>query len=158
VIKPGVRVKYPWKLKMGNHCWLGEDSWIDNIAPVILGDNVCISQGAYLCTGSHDWRDPAFGLIALPISIEDGAWVAARASVAPGVVIGRCAVVGFGAVVTRDIPSREIHSGNPAVLVRFREIAAGKDPVRMSAGVQRQEPARSVFYSTDSLWKEIEGG
>jgi putative colanic acid biosynthesis acetyltransferase WcaF len=144
VIKPGVRVKYPWKLKIGKHCWLGEDAWIDNIAPIVLGDNVCLSQGAYLCTGSHNWSDPSFGLIALPITIQDGAWVAARASVAPGVVMGRGAVAGFGSVVTRNIPASEIHSGNPAVFIRHREIAAGKGPEALFAGVPEQPPANPV--------------
>lgn len=127
MIKPGVRVKYPWKLKVGQYCWLGEDAWIDNVAPVTIGDNVCISQGAYLCTGNHSWSDPTFRLIALPISIEDGAWIAARASVAPGVIIGQSAVVGFGAVATRNIPPYEIHTGNPAEFVRYREILAEKE-------------------------------
>src|SRR3954451_16529855 len=63
VIKPGVRVKFPWKLKMGNHCWLGEDCWIDNLAPVTLGNHVCVSQGVYLCTGNHDCSHEAFRLI-----------------------------------------------------------------------------------------------
>jgi putative colanic acid biosynthesis acetyltransferase WcaF len=139
VIKPGVRVKYPWKLRIGNHCWLGEDCWIDNIAPVMLGDNVCISQGAYLCTGNHNWSDPLFGLIARPISIQDGAWIAARASVAAGVVIGQGAVVGLGAVVTGNIPPHEIHSGNPAVFVRHREIAGGKGPARRTLGIHNQK-------------------
>ena len=61
VIKPGVRIKYPWRLRAGNNCWLGENCWIDNLATVTLGDDVCISQGAYLCTGNHDWSDSAFG-------------------------------------------------------------------------------------------------
>jgi putative colanic acid biosynthesis acetyltransferase WcaF len=124
VIKPGVRVKFPWKLKLGKHCWIGEDCWIDNLAPVILGDQVCISQAAYLCTGSHDWSDPSFGLITRPIRIHDGAWVAARASIGPGVVIGEHAVVGFGSVVTGSVPPYEIYRGNPAVFVRRREIVA----------------------------------
>jgi len=132
VIKPGVRVKYPWKLKIGQHCWIGEDAWIDNIAAVSLGDNVCISQGAYLCTGNHNWKDRAFGLIALPISIDDGAWVAARASVAPGVVIGRSAIVGFGAVILRDVPPHEIHTGNPATFVRYREIGTKNEPCSLA--------------------------
>src|SRR5450631_428736 len=96
VIKPGVRVKFPWKLQMGQNCWIGEDCWIDNLAPVILGDHVCISQGVYLCTGSHDWSDPAFRLITRPIQIHDGAWIAARVSVSPGTIIGKRAVIGFG--------------------------------------------------------------
>jgi len=72
VIKPGLRVKYPWLFTAGDHCWLGEDAWIDNLAPVSLGANVCISQGAYLCTGNHDWRDPAFRLSVLPIHLRGG--------------------------------------------------------------------------------------
>jgi putative colanic acid biosynthesis acetyltransferase WcaF len=120
VIKPGVRVKYPWHLSVGDHSWIGEDAWLDNLAPILLGNDVCISQGAYLCTGNHDWRDPAFTLITRPICVEDGAWIAARASVAPGVVIERGAIVGLGAVVTNRVPQFEIHSGNPAVRVRYR--------------------------------------
>jgi putative colanic acid biosynthesis acetyltransferase WcaF len=132
VIKPGVRVKYPWKLTIGQHCWIGEDAWIDNIAPVTVGDNVCISQGAYLCTGNHNWKDRAFGLIALPISIDDGAWVAARSAVAPGVVIGQSAIVGFGAVVFSDVPPYEIHTGNPATFVRYREIGTQNEPCSLA--------------------------
>ncbi len=129
VMKPGFRVKYPWHLKAGNNCWFGEDSWIDNLAPVVIGNNVCISQGAYLGTGNHDWSDPSFGLIVRPIRIHDGAWVGARSSVAPGIVIGECAVVGLGAVVTKNIPSFEIHAGNPATFTRVRNIGAKAAPL-----------------------------
>ena len=122
VIKPSFRVKYPWNLKVGRNCWFGEDAWIDNLTTVSIGDNVCISQGAYLCTGNHDWSDPAFGLVVRPISVSDGAWVGARASLAPGVVIGKGSVVGLGAVVTKSVPEFEIHCGNPAAFVRRREI------------------------------------
>lgn len=121
-IKPGFRVKYPWNFKAGKNCWLGEDVWIDNLAQVTLGDNVCISQGAYLCTGNHDWSDPAFGLLVQPISIHDGAWVGARACLAPGVTVGTGAVIGFGAVSSRSVPAFEIHVGNPAVFLRRRHI------------------------------------
>lgn len=122
VIKPGARVKYPWKLRVGDNSWIGEDAWIDNIAPVTLGNNVCLSQGVYLCTGNHNWRDRSFGLIARPIVIEDGAWIAAQAAIAPGITIGRSAVVGLGAVVLNVVPPGEIHTGNPATFVRHREI------------------------------------
>jgi len=122
VIKPGVQVKHPWFLKAGKNCWLGENCWIDNVGPVALGDNVCISQGAYLCTGNHDWKDPAFGLIVSPIRVGDGAWVAARASLGPGTVVGHGAIVAFGAVVSGNVPPLEIYGGNPAVYLRSRAV------------------------------------
>ena len=122
VIKSGVRVKFPWKLKMGNHCWIGEDCWIDNLAPVVLGDHVCLSQNVYLCTGSHDWTDPRFHLITRAIRIDNGAWIAARVSVGPGATVGNHAVAGFGSVVTGYIPPYEIHGGNPAVFIRRRKL------------------------------------
>ena len=127
VIKPGVRVKYPWRLVVGDHAWIGEDVWIDNLADVVIGSNVCISQGAYLCTGNHDWSDPAFGLMTKPITIRDGAWVGARALLAPGVTLGCCAVAAAGSVVTKDIPAYEIHAGNPARFVRRRVIVTRED-------------------------------
>jgi putative colanic acid biosynthesis acetyltransferase WcaF len=114
-------VKYPWLLGVGDHSWLGEDCWIDNLAAVRIGNNVCLSQGAYLCTGNHDWSDPVFGLIVKPINLGDGAWVGAGAIVCPGVSLGECAVVAAGSVVTRDVPALEIHAGNPARFVRRRE-------------------------------------
>jgi putative colanic acid biosynthesis acetyltransferase WcaF len=122
VIKPGVRVKYPWLLATGDHCWIGEDCWIDNLAPVTLGSSVCLSQGAYLCTGNHDWSDPAFGLMVRQIRVEDGAWVGARAVLGPGAAIGECAVVTAGSVIARCVPAFEIHGGNPAVFLRRREL------------------------------------
>jgi putative colanic acid biosynthesis acetyltransferase WcaF len=121
VVKPGVRVKYPWHLQIGNNSWLGEDCWIDNLAPVRIGNNVCVSQGAYLCTGSHDWSDPSFGLITKPITLQDGAWVGARAIICPGVELEQNGIAALGSVVTRSIPAGEIHMGNPANHVRQRE-------------------------------------
>ncbi len=142
VIKPGVRVKYPWHLKLGDDCWLGEDCWIDNLTAVRLADNVCISQGAYLCTGNHDWSDPRFGLSIEPIRLGDGSWVGSRAFIGPGVVLGEGAVAGAGSVVTRNIPDFEIFAGNPAVFVRRRRISE-KSP-RRSDLFEVTNPAQSV--------------
>ncbi|MBL8210488.1 MAG: colanic acid biosynthesis acetyltransferase WcaF [Bryobacterales bacterium] len=135
VIKPGVRVKFPWKLTAGRNCWIGEDAWIDNLAHVTLGRDVCLSQGVYLCTGNHDWSDPAFGLRIESIQIDDGAWVAARASLAPGVRIGTHAVVGLGAVVSANVPAYAVYTGNPACLQRWRSITPKDDSVSMPGGV-----------------------
>lgn len=122
VIKPGVCVKYPWQLSVGDHCWLGEDCWIDNLTQVKVGSNVCISQGAYLCTGNHDWSDPAFGLLLGPISLADGSWVGARAVLAPGVTLEENAIAAAGSVITKSIPASQVWAGNPAVFVRRRSI------------------------------------
>lgn len=122
VIKPGVRVKYPWHLSVGNDCWIGEDCWIDNLTAVKLGSDVCVSQGVYFCTGNHDWTAPSFGLITSGIVLEDGAWAGAKAVLAPGITIGTCGIAAAGSVVTRSIPPYEIHAGNPASFVKERRI------------------------------------
>ena len=119
-IKPGVRVKFPWRLSIGAHSWIGEDAWIDNLAEVVIGDNCCISQGVYLCTGSHDWGKPAFDLIAKPIRVGSGAWIAARAVVAPGVTVGEGAVLGLGSVATGDLLPGTVYQGCPAGVVSHR--------------------------------------
>lgn len=119
-IKPGLRVKFPWRLEVGVDCWLAEDAWIDNLATVKLGDRVCVSQGAYLCTGNHNFRSPAFDLVLGPIEIESDAWIAARAVLSPGTRIGQGAVVGLGAVVRGVIPAGVVVHGNPAQVVSDR--------------------------------------
>lgn len=120
-IKAGVRVKFPWRLQVGNHCWIGEDAWLDNLAEIRIGNHCCISQGAYLCTGSHDWRKPGFNLTVRPIILEDEVWLAARSVVGPGVVGGRGAVLGLGSVATRNMLPQHIHLGVPAMPVKSRQ-------------------------------------
>lgn len=115
-IKPGLRVKFPWRLVVGEACWLAEDAWLDNLAPITLGDRVCISQGAYLCTGNHNFRSPGFDLRLGSITIGSDAWIAARAVIAPGTKIGPGAVVALGAVVSGVVEPSSIMRGNPAVL------------------------------------------
>jgi putative colanic acid biosynthesis acetyltransferase WcaF len=138
VIKPGVRVKYPWRLSVGDHSWIGEDCWIDNLAEVRIGANACISQGIYICTGNHDWSAAHFDLIVRPIILEDGVWIGARATVTAGVHIHTCAVATAGSVVNRDIPAFEIRSGNPAQFVRKREVRQATDSTTLQAS-KRQE-------------------
>ena len=118
--KPRLHITCPWNLVIGSHCWIGESSWIDNLAKVVIGDNVCLSQGVYLCTGNHDYRTNAFDLKLAPIYVESFAWIAAKATVAPGVTIGKHAVVSLGSVVFHNIPERSIVKGNPAIIVGTR--------------------------------------
>jgi len=108
VIKPRVRVKFPWKLRLGDHCWIGESVWIDNIDVVQLGNHVCISQGAYLCTGSHDWTKDTFDLLCRPIFVNNFSWLCAFSRIAPGITIGEAGVVGFGEICRRDVPSYHV--------------------------------------------------
>ncbi|MEB3319777.1 MAG: WcaF family extracellular polysaccharide biosynthesis acetyltransferase [Cyanobium sp.] len=119
-IKPGLRVKFPWRLSVGEHSWLGEDVWIDNLAPVWIGSQVCLSQGAYLCTGNHDFTSPGFDLRCGAIRIGDGAWIGAMARLAPGVEIGSDAVVCLGAVVFGFVPPSVVIGGHPAQPIRTR--------------------------------------
>jgi len=122
VIKQGVTIKYPWKLRIGDHCWIGEGAWIDNIAEVHIGNNVCISQGAYLCTGNHDWSKEEFPLTVRGINIEDGVWVGAKALVCPGINLKTHSVLTAGSVATSDTEAYKIYQGNPAKPVKEREI------------------------------------
>lgn len=115
VIKPRVNIHFPWKLSLGDHCWLGEECCLLNFEPITIGDHVCISQRAYLCGGNHDFRQPDFRYRNAPITVHSGAWIGACAFVAPGVTIGLETVVTSGSVVTRDMPDRYICQGNPCV-------------------------------------------
>lgn len=119
-IKPLVRVKFPWKLTVGDFSWIGESAWIDNLADVKIGSHCCISQGAYICTGSHDWAKPGFDLITAPIEIRDGTWICARSIVGPGVTTGEGSVLALGSVATHDLMPWSIYSGVPAIRIKAR--------------------------------------
>jgi putative colanic acid biosynthesis acetyltransferase WcaF len=122
-IKPQVNITFPWKLTVGDHVWLGEEVWLLNLERIVIGSNVCISQRAYLCTGSHDYSSQTFNLIVKPITVEDGAWLGAGCWVGPGVTIGSHAVLTLGSVVTKNLAANGIYRGNPAVLVKQRIIS-----------------------------------
>jgi putative colanic acid biosynthesis acetyltransferase WcaF len=123
IIKPGVNVKHAWFLEIGDNTWIGERAWLDNtFAPITLGANVCISQGVYLCTGNHDWSDPAFGLLERPLTIESGAWIGAGASVLPGAQIASHCVVAGGTVISKPTEPYTVYAGNPAQPIKKRVI------------------------------------
>ena len=128
VVKPGVKIAFPWRLSLGANTWVGEESWILNLATVSVGSNVCISQRAFLCTGNHDWSDPGFRLVARPIEIGDAVWICANVFVGPGVTIGAGSVVTAGSIVTRDLPPGMVCSGNPCVAVKPRTERDDENP------------------------------
>ena len=119
-IKTGVRVKFPWRLIIKDFVWIGEDVWLDNLDLITIESHCCISQDVYLCTGSHDWGDRDFALITAPIYIESESWIAARATIASGVRVGKGAVLGLGSVATRSLEPMTIYSGNPAIAIKLR--------------------------------------
>jgi putative colanic acid biosynthesis acetyltransferase WcaF len=128
-IKSGVRVKFPWRLTVGDFVWIGEDTWIDNLAPVVIDNHVCLSQGVYLCTGNHDWNHPDFKLIPAPIHIQQSSWIAAKSVIGPGVTVGQGAVLTLGGVTGKSLEPMIIYAGNPAQPIKKRTNVLNGDRV-----------------------------
>jgi putative colanic acid biosynthesis acetyltransferase WcaF len=122
IIKPRVNVHFPWKLKLGDYVWIGEEACILNFENISLGNNVCISQRAFLCGGNHDFRDPSMPFRNAPITLHDGVWIGACCFVAPGISVGIDSVVAAGSIVTMNLDCNGIYRGNPAVYVKSRWI------------------------------------
>jgi len=101
LIKPNVKIKYPWKLIIGEDVWIGENVWIDNISVVRVGSNTCISQGTYICSGSHNFYDKEFGLLMQEVEIGSNCWIAAKSLIGPGVKIEDGSFVKFGSIVLK---------------------------------------------------------
>jgi len=117
-IRAQVNVTFPWRLTVGDHVWIGEEVLILSLAPVVLESDVCLSQRAFLCTGSHDFRAPKFDLITKPITIHARSWVAAQAFVAPGVEVGPDSMIAAGSIVLETVPPGVLVRGNPATIAR----------------------------------------
>lgn len=122
VVYSSAKVYYPANLVMERYACLASDVDCYNVAPVRIGANSTVSQGAYLCTASHDITNPRNPLITAPIVIEDQAWVAAGAFVGMGVTIGQGAVVGARAAVFKDVEPWTVVGGNPAKFIKKRII------------------------------------
>lgn len=122
VIKPGVNIKYPWLLEIGNHVWIGEKVWIDNLAKVTIQDHVCISQGGLLLCGNHNYKKTTFDLIIGEIILETGTWVGAKSIVCPGVTLHSHSILAVGSTATKNMDAFWIYQGNPAVKIRERKI------------------------------------
>jgi len=120
-IREGVNIHFPWKLSVGSHCWIGHETIILNLEPVIIRDHVALAHQVYLAAAGHDIRSRTMAYRNRPIVIEQGCWIATRAFVGPGVTIGEYAVVAAGAVVVKDVPPRTVVGGNPAREIARRE-------------------------------------
>ncbi|MEM1088974.1 MAG: WcaF family extracellular polysaccharide biosynthesis acetyltransferase [Pseudomonadota bacterium] len=125
VVKPRLRVKFPWRLTVGDDSWLGEGVWIDNLAPVSIGQHCCVSQGAYFCTGSHSSRLPTFDLMTAPIVLDDQSWAAAFSVIGPGCRLGEGAILQLGSVLITDAKPWTRYRGNPAEACGERQVDCG---------------------------------
>ena len=122
IVYSSAKVYYPANLVMDDYSCLASDVDCYNVAPVHIGANTTISQGAYLCTASHDITDPLNHLITAPIIIEDQAWVGAKAFIGMGVTIGQGVVVGATASVYKNVEQWTVVGGNPAKFIKKRII------------------------------------
>lgn len=124
LIKPKVNIKYPWFLQISDDVWIGEKVWIDNLTNVQIGSNVCISQGAMLLCGNHNYKKTTFDLMLGKIKIEEGVWIGAQSVVCPGVTCKSHSILTVGSIATKDLEAYSIYQGNPAIKVKERIIEA----------------------------------
>lgn len=105
VLRHRVRVHKPWNLEVGDYCWIGEDVWFINHERIIIDSDVCISQRAMICSGSHDYRSSNLQYLHKPIHIKHGAWVCMDSKILPGITIGECSVISAGEIVRDSVPN-----------------------------------------------------
>lgn len=127
-IYPDVRIQFPWNLAIGEYSAVGSGAFLYTLGSISVGDRVTISQGAHLCAGTHDYRDPRMPLLKPPIAISDDAWICADAFVGPGVTVGAGAVLAARAVVMKDVAAWTVVAGNPATFVKQRILSVHKQP------------------------------
>lgn len=120
IIRPSVIITYPWKVSIGDYCWLGDNVELYSLGEIVIGSNVVISQKSYLCTGSHNYKREEFPIYAKPITVEDECWVATDVFIAPGIKIGKGAVIGARSSVFKDIEPGTVNMGNPSKKISNR--------------------------------------
>ena len=120
IIKPNVKIKFPWRLTIGDYSWIGERVWIDNLASVTIGSHVCISQNTQLVTGNHAFNKRSFDLAVKPIVIEDEVWIGAAALIAPGVICEKGSVLLMGSVLLKKMSPYSVYRGHPAKFYKPR--------------------------------------
>jgi putative colanic acid biosynthesis acetyltransferase WcaF len=114
LLRPSVTVTYPWKVRIGDHSWIGDEVVLYSLGEIEIGANSVISQRSYICAASHDHTVPTFDIFARKVTIGAEAWIATEVFVGPGVTIGRGAVVGARSSVFKDLPEGMICMGSPA--------------------------------------------
>lgn len=122
VIRPNVRVTYPWKVKIGDYVWIGDNAELYSLGEIDIGNNSVISQRSYLCAADHDFQKIEFPIQAKKIVIREQVWLAADVFVAPGVTIGAGAVIGARSSVFKDMPPGMVCMGSPCAPIKLRQI------------------------------------
>jgi putative colanic acid biosynthesis acetyltransferase WcaF len=120
IIRPTVRITYPWKVSIGDYSWIGDDVVLYSLGEIEIGKNVVISQKTYICSASHDYLKSDFPIFAKKNIIEDECWLATDVFVSPGITIGKRSVIGSRSSVYKDIPSNKVCVGSPAKIIRER--------------------------------------
>jgi putative colanic acid biosynthesis acetyltransferase WcaF len=113
LIRPTARFTYPWKIEIGDYSWIGDDVVLYSLDQIFIGQHSVISQESYLCTGTHNIHDPAFGLITAPIMIGNGVWVGADCFIGAGVQVGANSVIGARSSVFKNLPAGMVCWGTP---------------------------------------------
>lgn len=122
VLKPKVNIKYPWNIEIGDNAWIGENVWLDSLGKIKIGTNACISQGAMLICGNHNFKKTTFDLIVGDIILEEGVWIGAGAIVCFGVICKSHSMLAAGSVATDHLDRYGIYQGNPAIKIKERTI------------------------------------
>ena len=114
LVRPSVKITYPWKVSIGDHSWIGDEVVLYSLGEIEIGSNTVISQKSYLCTGSHDYTKETFDIFAKKITVGNGCWLATDVFVAPGITIGDGVVVGARSSVFKELKPNWIYKGTPA--------------------------------------------
>ena len=120
IIRPSVTITYPWKVRIGNYSWIGDNVELYSLGEIEIGNNVVISQKSYLCAASHDYTKEDFPIWSKKITIEDECWLATDVYVAPGVTIGKGTIVGARSSVFKNLPAGKVCVGSPAKPIKDR--------------------------------------
>lgn len=123
VIKPKVNIKYPWNITIGDNAWIGENVWLDSLGKINIGANSCLSQGAMLITGNHNYKKSGFDLMVGDIILDEGTWIGTGAIVCAGVTCKSHSVLAAGSVATGNLEAYSIYKGNPAAKIKDRIIS-----------------------------------
>ena len=118
IIRRGVSVHFPWNLKIGDNCWIGEEAWFINHELIQIGSNVCISQSAVICSSGHDFRSESLAYKHSAIAVDDGAWVCLRATVLAGSRIGRNSVVSAGEVFVGELLENHLYKSGICIEIK----------------------------------------